>query len=546
MKEQLLKALASVKEFWAAQDKKKRIMFFAVLGGIVAAAVVMVMVLNYKDYVVLYSGLEATQAATVYSAIQEMGVDVKMQGNDIVVPKDQQAKLLMELSVQGYPQDSLNYDVYNNNVDMFTTDSEKREQSRMQLETRLIASIKTLECVDDAIVTLSIPEQQNTVIATNSQPSSASVILTLKNNSRLSNAQVQGITSLIAAAVPGLLEENVTITDSTGSLVTADGGSYDDVALERNKLKFKQDYQNVIRYEIEELLIPSYGENGAKVAVNAELNYDKQLQENTEYTPSHQDGSGMVQHEDHTNASGTSGTGGDVVGVEPNADDTYPTGTAGDTGAYSDSSSSTSYLVNTFKTQIEKQGFAVDDITVSVIIYKASMTDTERDGWINLAANAAGCEPSHVTVANVPKLEDTLPVIEANFPFGWTRIRFFVFMATLLALIIVFVFLYVYVSGKAKRKRRMLERRAYAMAQAAGESGQVDGFFNLENPGEPINVTKLTGDVADTKEAAVRREIESFSKTNPEIVAQLLKSWIREEMDNGSKSGGSASSGRRK
>jgi len=49
---------------------------------------------------------------------------------------------------------------------------------------------------------------------------------------------------------------------------------------------------------------------------------------------------------------------------------------------------------------------------------------------------------------------------------------------------------------------------------------------------EEINVASLIdNDVAETREEAVRREIEEFAHQNPAMVAQLIKSWLREEED---------------
>ena len=112
-------------------------------------------------------------------------------------------------------------------------------------------------------------------------------------------------------------------------------------------------------------------------------------------------------------------------------------------------------------------------------------------------------------------------------------------------MIILFTFVYVSVSGKAKKKRRFIERQAYLAAQAAGESGEVQGHFNNKNhpEGEDYQLESLmNGEAKETKQAAVRREIADFAHSSPEIVAQLLKSWLREEeARNGGSSGGSGS-----
>lgn len=548
MKEKLNKLLNTFQEFWKAQDKKRKILYIGVLAGVVLVAVIVTIILNTTHYVVLYDGLETSEAGEIVSEIQEMGVDVNLSGDGkITVPEDQESSLRMQLGIMGYPKSTLSYDVWNNNVDMFTTDYEKREQARMQMQERLSGTFEMIPGVEKAVVTLSIPEQKDTVITVNAKQPTASVTLSLRENTDLTSKQIQGIRQIVKTAISGMTEENVTITDGTGRLLLEDDTSDDgtqQLVIENNKLRFKQQYQETIKEAILEQLIPAYGEDGVSVAVNASLNYDKKVSENTEYTPSHEDGSGMISEQDKTNASGTNGSSGGVVGEEPNTDGTYPTGTDDDTGAWSQNTESTNYLVNTLKEQIEKQGFSVDDLTVSVMVYKDQLGENERTTLQANAASAAGALFDSVSIGNLPKYNpDIATGASGTFPFGWSRQQFLMFISALILLIFLFTVLYVFTARKAKQKRLAIERQILAAAHAAGENGEVEGFFGVH--GEPGTVPSLTeAAAAETKETAIRREIGEFAKNSPEIVAQLLRNWLREEENsNGRSSGGRQSAG---
>lgn len=539
MKEQLNKILSTFSDFWKAQEKKRKITYIVVLASVVLIAIILTIVLNVKRYVVLYDGLEATEAAEIVTQIDTLGIEANLSGDGkISVPEDQENSLRMQLGTMGYPKSSLSYDVWNNNVDMFTTDYEKREQAKMQLQERLIATIKTLKGVESAIVTLNIPEQKDTVINVNAKPSSASVVLHLKNDVKLTDKQMTGIRYIVMKAVSGLTEENVTIVDGSGNLLVEGEESEDDVTVERNKLLFKQQYQETIKQEVLAQLIPAYGEDGVSVAVNANLNYDAKVSENTSYTPSHDDGSGMIQQNDKSNASGTNGATGGVVGVEPNADGTYPTGTEDGTGAYSNSEDSTSYLVNTLKEQIEKQGFSIEGLTVSVMVYTDDLPDEDKTTLLSNVASAAGTNQEFVSIGNLPKFgESAIIDTSTTYPFGFTRQQFIAFIAGLLALILFFTILYVIFANRAKKKRRIIDRQILAASQKAGDNGQVSGYFNTGEDNDIASLSEVPE--FESKENAVRREIGEFAHNSPEIVAQLLKSWLREESDN---IGGSSSS----
>lgn len=532
MKEQILKIITPIKDFWAAQDRKKKLLIIGGAAGIVVAAIIVVAILNYTDYEVLYSGLEASEAAEIYSEIETMGIEVKLtSGGTISVPKEEANTLYAELAARGYPKNSMNYSIFTDNVSLFSTDFERREYARMQSQERLGQIIKNYDGVLDAAVTLNIPETKNTVISSSKATPSASVSVTLRDGMSLAPTQISGIQNIVAAAVTGLDPDSVVIIDGDLNYITADNALDigDNLNVERQKLIFKQQYEETFRLAIIDLLGPGYGEENVKVAVNADLNYDKQVSELTEYRPSHDDGSGMVQHEDHSNSSGATNGDGDIVGVETNADDTYPTGDVGSSSVWSESSSSVSYLVTTLKQQTEKAGFSVDDLTVSVMIYTDTgfLSDDMKAELTSVVARATGVYEERVSVSSLSKF-GTTPVIgpsTTGYPFNWSRQLYFVVMAAILAFIIVLLFVYINLSGKVKKKQRAYDKRIAKLRKAYQAQKMAYGI-----PEEDPNIPSLVArSEVETREEAIKREIEEFAHQNPAMVAQLIKSWIREE-----------------
>ena len=148
MKEQLSKLSTSFKQFWATQEKKRKIAYIAILVAIVLIAAIVVIILNKKDYTVLFEGLEANEASEIVTAIQDLGYDVTLKsGGTIMVPAGTENVLTMEMAMKGYPKSTINYNLYTNNIDMFTTSSQEREYARMALEERLSAIVGTFEGV---------------------------------------------------------------------------------------------------------------------------------------------------------------------------------------------------------------------------------------------------------------------------------------------------------------------------------------------------------------------------------------------------------------
>ena len=541
MNEKIQKTITTVKEYWGRQTKKTKGIYIGGLALVLIIAIVAAVLLNKKDYVVLYEGLDTSEAAEIVQLIEESGYECTLRsGGTIVVPKGSEDKIAMTLAMQKYPKSSINYDTYTTNVGMFTTESEKRQYERMAAEERLSAILSSFEGVREAVATLTIPEKKNTVIEAYKQEPSANAVIYLEDGVKLTNEQIEGMTYLITTY--GIKKENITLVDNYGVLLLAEDTPADVVAEETRKLKFKNDLENQIREKIEALLIPAYGEDGFSAAVNMVLNFDSKVSEDTVYTPSTDDERGMLQHTDASQASGYATADGGVQGVETNADDTYPEGTTNGNGQWTENSVSNTYLVNTYKEQVEKAGYVIDGLSISVVIYTDYLPDTTRQNLVNLVANAGTVNPAVaqdvVTVTNLQKTPDTVDASAQTFIFGLTLSQLVILGAILLGILLILIIILVSLRTGAKRKRREFEKTILAQHAPAEGEPLIDSFFSLSDEGSPsVDISSLNADTGvETKETIIRRELTDFARTSPEIVAQLLRSWVHEEEEHPSKS----------
>lgn len=541
MNEKIQKTITTVKEYWGRQTKKTKGIYIGGLVLVLIIAIVAAVLLNRKEYIVLYEGLETSEAAEIVQLIEDAGYECTLRsGGTIVVPKGTEDTIAMTLAMQKYPKSSINYDTYTTNVGMFTTESEKRQYERIAAEERLSAILSSFEGVREAVATLTIPEKKNTVIEAYRQEPSANAVIYLEDGVKLTNEQIEGMTYLITTY--GIDKENITLVDNYGVLLLAEDTPADVVAEETRKLKFKTDLENQIREKIEALLIPAYGEDGFSAAVNMVLNFDSKVSEDTVYTPSTNDERGMLQHTDASQASGYATADGGVVGVETNADDTYPEGATNGNGQWTENSVSNTYLVNTYKEQVEKAGYVIDGLSISVVIYTDYLPDTTRQNLVNLVANTGTVNPAVaqdvVTVTNLQKYSEAVPAEAQTFLFGLTLSQLVILGAILLGILLILIIILVSLRTSAKRKRREFEKTILAQHAPADGEPLIDSFFSLSDEGSPsVDIPSLNADTGvETKETIIRRELTDFARTSPEIVAQLLRSWVHEEEEKGGKS----------
>ncbi|MDE6745004.1 MAG: hypothetical protein K2J72_00045, partial [Oscillospiraceae bacterium] len=213
MKDQAEKLVKSFTQFWEAQDKKRRFAYIAIIVCIILAAIIITAILNRKDYVVLYEGLETQEAAEMVTLIEGMGYEAKLSNGTITVLSGTENTIAIQLAQQEYPKSGTGYPNLINKLGMTSTETEARYYEKIDTENRLGAIISAADNISKATVTLTDPEQKNTVIPSLRQQPSASVSVHLDGIEKLSNKQIIGITHIVKFGWPGLTDENIMIVD---------------------------------------------------------------------------------------------------------------------------------------------------------------------------------------------------------------------------------------------------------------------------------------------------------------------------------------------
>jgi flagellar M-ring protein FliF len=139
MMNELNKYIQPIKNFWIKLSSKTKKIVLISLGGVVLLAVVLTLLLNRTQYVVLYSGLDHDEAVQVMAELRDSGIDYREDNDTIYVPADKENSVRMQLANEGYPKSAPNYDFFTSNINVMTTDYEKKVIEKYQLNQRLEA-----------------------------------------------------------------------------------------------------------------------------------------------------------------------------------------------------------------------------------------------------------------------------------------------------------------------------------------------------------------------------------------------------------------------
>lgn len=551
LKETLGKVWETAKTKWSEIGRKGHIIFFAVLGVVVASAVIVAVLTSNTGYAVLYSGASAEEASEILSVIQnDLGtsdVTINSKG-DILVPEAQVENLRVQLSILGYPKSAFNYKIWDDGIGLFSTETDKQVKQVQQLQENLRATLATYQGVDSAIVLLNVPKPDNYVLPTGvKQDTSASVVL--QTSQTLTTGTIEGIYHLIRTAVPGLTEENITVTDGSGNLLTTDEinveAKEDEIALYYRRLEIQNSITAILKEKLVELfggIFPDY-----RVGVDVQLNHNKEVTQEKEYTPSvDEEGNrgGMVNNETTVSAGGGTAKDGGLVGTTTNADISpdYPTLQIGEgDDFYYEWRNEINYLVNEEIRQVEKDGYSYDNISATVVVDATGLSQADIEQWQSVIANAIGAELDKVTFMAYPFAlegtsgsgglgDDGMIVVQGER----NMLIFLIIALGILLLILLAIALFASSSSKKRAKARRAMAMAMAAAPANNSNSDTEENGMREHGGayggdyaEDFEIQSLSGERTETREDVLKREIRDFSKTNPEIVAQLIRTWMR-------------------
>ena len=150
-------------------------------------------------------------------------------------------------------------------------------------------ALSTLKNIEKASVNLAFPPDE--LFEDDTKPTTAAVMLRFSPGiDKLSEREVRGIVKLVSRSIPGLLEENISISDSTGKIIN----NYDDDVtarkweLEEVKRKLKIEEQQRVRLlvDISRSLKNAFSEDRVDVVrLDIKLLWDEEYIEKNEVEP---------------------------------------------------------------------------------------------------------------------------------------------------------------------------------------------------------------------------------------------------------------------
>ena len=243
--------------------------------------------LSTGSMALLYSDLDPADSGAIVRELETRNIpfQLKAGGTQVFVPSDNVLNLRVSLAEQGLPGGgSMGYEIFDESQGLGTTNFVQNVNLVRALEGELSRTISSIRNVRGARVHLVLPRRE--LFSREQQEPSASVVLQLVGAQRPGKEQILSIQHLVAAAVPQLTPEGVSILDDRGQLLARGFGEEGQAALAiQNAEEMRTALENRLRRSVEELVERTVGFNRVRAEVTAEVNYDRRVESAELYDP---------------------------------------------------------------------------------------------------------------------------------------------------------------------------------------------------------------------------------------------------------------------
>lgn len=261
--------------FWSGLGRAARASFVACVVLLMLLAGGAASWLLRTDYQVLFADLAPQDAGAMVAELERMKVPYKLGegGSSILVDREAVHKTRIKLMGKDLPlHGTVGFELFNT-ADFGMTEFAQKVNYQRALQGEISRTILSLSEIEAVRVHLALPEES--LFKRASSKAKASITLTMKRGQSLRAQQVAGIQRLVAASVPGIVAEDVTIVDQHGVAQTraAQGEAEGEPA--SRQLELKRETEAYLSRKADAVLERRFGAGQALASIDVLLDMDQ-------------------------------------------------------------------------------------------------------------------------------------------------------------------------------------------------------------------------------------------------------------------------------
>ena len=260
--------------FFLGLTTAKKIFLFSALGAVLIGLVSFVYFSQQVTWAPLVSGLEQQDAGNIVRKLEELNIEYVLQpgGNTILVPASQVDKVRLDIASSGIQMGGVvGLEIFDES-NFGATEFQQRIQYKRALEGELARLVTQINMINSAKVNLALPEKS--LFLDEEKHPTASVVVEVANNQRMTQREVTTIVNLVSGSIPGMIPEDVRVADQSGKLLSK-GVTDPDNSEIRNK---NYGYQRTVEQHLENKLLTQLekitGPDRVEVRVSVKMDFD--------------------------------------------------------------------------------------------------------------------------------------------------------------------------------------------------------------------------------------------------------------------------------
>jgi flagellar M-ring protein FliF len=346
-----------------------RMMVLAIAVVTIGVVVYLVSSAGPAAYVTAFTNLDPKTAGEIQSTLAGAGIDAQLGpgGESVKVPgaKVDAARVAIAQSdvAVGTAEGWSLFD----KSDMSATDTETQVKFQRAMAGELTRTIESIAGIRSATVNLALPKD---TVFTDDQRQPTAAVLVDTGTGTLPDETVRGIVRLVAAGVPGLTADNVTITNEQGQLLSSSQAGIGDGAADR--LSTEASWNRRMSSKAQAQLDMLLGPGKSTVSVTGELNLDR----TTKTTQTFGDNKGNLQaqtEEEKLRQRNTPGGGG--AGTGANTPGGAEAVEAESTSNFDHKKSTSTKAIDTEQSTIEIAPGDPEQVSVSLVVSRDALNN---------------------------------------------------------------------------------------------------------------------------------------------------------------------------
>ncbi len=536
MVDRLKEMLQKVLEWWNKFTAKQKTIIISVAAGVILALAILATILTRPRYETLITCESTKQASEITELLEGESIPYTVTDDGLIISVQKQdiAKATLLLGANNYPADSYSLESALAGG-LSTTESDKQKTYKLYQESHLEKIMEATENVRKAYVTLSIPDNDGTLLS-KEEEAYASVMLDLIDT--LPDGVAENFARNIATALGNKTTENISIIDTAGNLLFSGqeaAESNSGTLNTSNQIALKSQAENALRQEVIQVLLGSNLYEDVKVSPNLRMDFSSLKETEHKYTQADENGTNVLAHENTYEAEGTGGTGG-IPGTDTNQEETTYVMQDGNASNYTVTEESRDYLPSEKITDKVTPPGSIDYANSSIgitashfVIYKESdvRAQGQLDGitfeeftvqnsekvkkevdeeMITLVANATG-----IPAANISIVAYDVPIFQPDEGLNLSASN--IAQIILIVLILALLLIVVLTTFKKNKEEETVEETELS----------VDDLLTTTQEHQNVE------DIDLESKSEIRLMVEKFVDENPDASAQLLRNWLNEE-----------------